>query len=705
MTKGREKPLRERRMTFRIGIDTGGTFTDVVIGDETGILSVGKALTTREQISRGILEGLTVAAAPLGLDLRALLEQTAVFIYGSTRATNAILEGKTARTALLVTAGFPDILVRREGGKTNPWDYSSDYPDPYVPRHLTFEIPERITAEGAIYQPLDEGVVQSVLERLERLRVEAIAVSLLWSIANPAHELRVGRLIEERLPGVLYTLSHLVNPILREYRRTSSAAIDASLKPLMQAHLRDMEADLRKAGLAGELLPAVSLGGVMHIEDVIARPIHMVRSGPSLAPLLGQVVGAAETGASEVIVCDTGGTSFDVSLVRDSRPVFSRDTWLGPRYTGHLTGLSSVDARSIGAGGGSIASIDTGGLLCVGPESAGADPGPACYGRGGTRPTVTDAALVLGYLDAEYFNAGRMRLDEVAARNAVARLAGDLRKSIEDTAAGIMTVAGEHMVAAIKEITINEGVDPRESLLLAGGGAAGLNIVPIARELGCARVLVPRMAGALSACGAQFTDIVSEFGTSQPTISSAFDHAAVGRAIEGLNQSSDRFIAGLHARGIERFRTEYFVEARYLYQVWELEIPLAGPEFRGPDDVARAVSAFHAAHDSIFAVSEADQAVEFLHWKVRVTGELERPPLPRLALRVGAVPAPSRRARAYFPATGSVEIPVYRGESLMPGDQIAGPALIVEPTTTIVLYPESVSTVTPFNNHMIDLST
>ena len=326
---------------FRIGVDTGGTFTDIVVGDATGILSVGKALTTRERISRGILEGLAVAAAPLGLDAAKLLRQTAVFIYGSTRATNAILEGKTARTALLVTEGFPDTLVRREGGKTNPWDYSTDYPEPYVPRHLTFEIRERVTAEGTVLVPLHETSTREVLARLRAQRVEAVAVCFLWSIANPAHEIAVGRLLERELPGVPFTLSHEVNPIVREYRRASSASIDASLKPLMQQHLREMEADLRAAGLEGELLPAISLGGVMHIDGVIARPIHMVRSGPSLAPILGQVTGAAEAGATEVIVCDTGGTSFDVSLVRDGRPVFGRDTWLGVRYTGHLTGAAS----------------------------------------------------------------------------------------------------------------------------------------------------------------------------------------------------------------------------------------------------------------------------------------------------------------------------------------------------------------------------
>ena len=701
-TAGNATPAR-RGGGYRIGVDTGGTFTDVVVGDATGILSVGKALTTRERISRGILEGLAVAAGALGVEVATLLRQTAVFIYGSTRATNAILEGKTARTALLVTEGFPDTLVRREGGKTNPWDYSSDYPEPYVPRHLTFEIRERVTAEGHVLVPLDEAAAVAALGRLRDQRVEAVAVCFLWSIANPKHELAVARLLERELPGIPYTLSHQVNPIVREYRRASSAAIDASLKPLMQQHLREMDADLRAAGLEGELLPAISLGGVMHIDGVIAKPIHMVRSGPSLAPILGRVIGAAEVGATEVIVCDTGGTSFDVSLVRDGRPVFGRDTWLGARYTGHLTGLSSVDARSIGSGGGSIARIDPGGLLRVGPESAGADPGPACYGRGGRHATVTDAALVLGYLDPDYFNGGRMRLDSSAAQVAVGGLAAELGKTLEDTASGILTVASEHMVAAITEITINEGVDPRDSLLLAGGGAAGLNIVPIARELGCTRVLLPRMAGALSACGAQYTDIVTEFGTSQLTQSSGFDYAAVNAALQGLSASIEAFKAGLRSRGIERFRTEYFVEARYLYQVWELEVPLPGPELCGPEDVARVVQAFHIVHESVFAVSEAAQEIEFIHWKGRVTGELERPPLTPVAARKGAAPSPVRTATAYFSTIGTVKIPLYRGETLGRGAQVTGPALIVEPTTTIVLYPGSSATVTPFNNYMVDV--
>jgi N-methylhydantoinase A len=692
-----------RPADYRIGVDTGGTFTDVVVGDATAILAVGKALTTPARISKGILDGVAVAATALDTDVGTLLRQTALFVYGSTRATNAIIERKTAKTAFLTTEGFPDTLVRREGGKLNAWDFSRDYPEPYVPRQLTFEIRERITADGDVFVPFDVGQARDVVMQLQRLEVEAVAVCFLWSVANAKHELMMGELLKRELPGVPFTLSHQLNPIVREYRRGSSAAIDASLKPLMQVHLREMETDLRAAGLAGELLPAVSLGGVMHMADVIERPINMVRSGPALAPILGQVTAAAEVGAKEVIVCDTGGTSFDVSLVRGGRPVFSRETWLGGRYTGHLTGLSSVDARSIGAGGGSIAWIDSGGLLRVGPQSAGADPGPACYGRSGENATVTDAALVLGYLDPENFLGGRMPLDADAARAAVGRIAAVLNQSIDDAAGGILVIASEHMVDAIKEITINEGVDPRDSLLLAGGGAAGLNIVLIARELGCERVLIPRLAGALSACGAQYTDIVTEFGVNRLTRSRQFAYDAANEVLGQLRYSMDQFKNTLTSRGVQRFHTEYFVEARYRYQVWELEVPLATSEFRTADDIARVTDDFHAVHKSIFAVAETDQEVEFTHWKSRITGELDHPPLNPRPCSATVAPLPGRHARAFFKGTGLTDIPVHPGEVLKPGMTVMGPALVVEPTTTIVLYPGSSATVTALNNYMVEV--
>ncbi|HET6448537.1 MAG TPA: hydantoinase/oxoprolinase family protein [Conexibacter sp.] len=689
-------------MSYRISIDVGGTFTDVVVLDEQGRLNLGKALTTPTRAFDGMSAALEVPAAELGLDVRALLEQTELFVYGTTRATNAILEGTTARTGLLATEGFTDVLVLREGGKFNAFDFSTPFPEPYVPRRLTFPIRERVDAEGGVELALDEAQALDAVRMLARANVEAVAVCLLWSIANPAHELRVGELIEQELPGVPYTLSHQLNPIIREYRRASSAAIDASLKPLMGRHLRAMEQDVRGAGLAGELLVATSFGGVMHVDDLAQRPIYSVRSGPAAAPVAAKTYAEAEQGGGDVIVCDTGGTSFDVSLIRDGRVKFTRETWLGPQFTGHLTGLSSVDIRSIGAGGGSIAWVDEGGLLRVGPQSAGSVPGPACYGRGGEQPTVTDAAVALGYIDPDAFLGGRMALHKAAAERVVGRLGEALGESMERAAHAILTVANEHMVQAINEITVNEGVDPRESLLVAGGGAAGLGVVPILRELGASRGLVPRTAGALSACGIQYSDVIAEFSVSDFTETHGFAFDAVNAAFGRLDELAEGFAARLRERGLSRHRVDYAAEARYAYQVWELEVPLAKGRFDGPDDVSVLEELFHETHERVFAVKEPGQSVECLYWKARLTASLERPDLPA-SEPTDEAPVPARTRPAYFPATGTTEIPFYLGQDLRPGMTVEGPAVIVEPTTTLVVYPDSAASVTRHGNYLLEL--
>ena len=626
---------------------------------------------------------------------------TSVFLYGTTRATNAIVEGRTARTALLVTQGFPDILVLKEGGKPNPHQLDVDYPEPYIPRRLTFEIPERIGADGEVVAPFDDAAARTVVRRLAELEIDAVAVCFLWSVVNPAHERRMGALLAEFLPDVPVTLSHRLNPILREYRRASSAAIDASLKPLMQAHLRDIEAELSAAGYAGEVLVATSFGGVMHVVDVMERPIYMVRSGPAMAPAAARAHSRAEGGSGDIIVCDTGGTTFDVSILRDGVPKFTRDTWLGGTWIGHNMGLASVDVRSIGAGGGSIAWVDDGGLLRVGPHSAGADPGPACYGRGGSEATVTDAALLLGYLDPARFLDGRMQLDAEAAAAAVGRLAVRLKRSSADTAFAILTIANEHIIGAIRDITVNEGLDPRDSLLVAGGGAAGLNILPIARELGCRLVLLPRAAGALSACGAHYSDIVAEFVASAVTLSDSFDAAAVNRALDLVRTEAEAFADGLRRRGIDRFRAEYRVEARYLFQVWDLEVTLPVERFTGPDDVAALVEAFHQAHERVHAVRDPDQQVECLNWKVRLVAELASEVVQSHAASASAL-APIGENSAHFGPAGTLTTPVYRGVDLPVGTLLHGPALILEPTTTLVLYPGMRATVSDHGAYRLD---
>ena len=689
-------------MKHRIAVDTGGTFTDVVVANQDGALTVGKAPSTPERSSGGVIEGLKDAARNMSLDLDSLIASTDVLIYGTTWATNAIITGSTAKTAILLTEGFPDILVYRQGGKLHPFELQIDPLKPYVPRRLTVEVPERINAEGGIERALDESAVRDELRRLAGQQVEAVAVCLLWSIKNPAHELRIGELVEEIMPGVPYTLSHQLNPILREYPRASSTAIDASLKPRMQRHLGELQADLADIGFKGELLVSTVSGGVMHVEDVAGRPIYMVKSGPAMAPRAGLAYAEAESLSQDVLVVDTGGTTFDVSLVRGGEVNFTRETWLGPLFYGHNLGLSSVDVRSVGAGGGSIAWIDSGGLLRVGPGSAGAIPGPACYGRGGEAPTVTDAAVVLGYIDPAHFLGGRMPLDVAAAGQVVGEIATELGLTLDEAAFSIIRIASESMIKAIEEITVNEGVNPRESILVAGGGAAGLNILPIADALGCRQVLLPKTAGALSACGAQYSDVVAEFSASQYVRTDHWDTALVEGTIADLDRQMDAFGAGLRERGIEQFDKQFFVDARYLNQQWETEIELASPSFSEEGAVEALIENFHQVHERLYGVKEENGMLECLHWKGRLIARLDRPTPQPSGAGSASQAKPARAVHAYFGAHGRMETPVYLGAELAPGSEFDGPAIIEEPTTTVVVYPGMTARVSAAGNYILD---
>ncbi|MEM7467985.1 MAG: hydantoinase/oxoprolinase family protein, partial [Pseudomonadota bacterium] len=493
-------------------------------------------------------------------------------------------------------------------------------------------------------------------------------------------------IIAEVCPNIPYTLSHKINPILREYRRASSTAIDASLKPLMQSYLLDLESDLRAAGYQNDCLVSTSFGGVMHLRDVVERPIYLVKSGPAMAPVAGLAYVQAEDLANDVIVCDAGGTTFDVSLVRDGLVEFSRDTWLGPQWVGDNLGMASVAVHSIGAGGGSIAWVDSGGLMRVGPQSAGSEPGPACYQLGGKEPTVTDAAVTLGYIDPAHFLGGRMQLSEDAARKAVEKIAVELGQSVERAAFAIMAVANENMIQAIKELTINEGINPAESAVVAGGGAGGLNIAPIAAELGCKTVLIPRTAGALSASGMQFSDIITEAGASALTHTEAFDFEGVNKALEKIDQELDEFGDRLKARGIENIHKRYFVEARYRFQVWELEIEVKSNRFNNDNDVEELVQEFHRVHDRVFAVTDEGQAVECLNWRGRLIADVNPPSLDPGRGDAATTVDPDRTREAYF-GEGQIQTPIYFGPKLPNGAVVDGPAIIEEPTSTLVVYP------------------
>ncbi|MGB3390606.1 MAG: hydantoinase/oxoprolinase family protein [Pseudaminobacter sp.] len=675
---------------MRFAADTGGTFTDLIVEDDKGALRMFKARTTPDDPIRGVLDALQVAADALGVSRQSLLASGDMFVHGTTRAINAIVTGTTAKTALLTTLGNPEVLVLREGGRIEPFNFTVPYPAPYIPRSLTYEVPERILHDGSVQTALDEAAVIGIIDKLRALEVEAVAVSLLWSVINPAHELRVGELLAEHLPGVPVTLSHQVNPIIREYRRTSAAAIDASLKPLMTSYMEKLEERLRDSGFGGRVLMLTSQGGVLDAADVARMPIHAINSGPSMAPIAGRHFAFVDAGAEDAIVADTGGTTYDVSLIRGGAVPWARETWIGQPYRGHMTGFPSIDVKSVGAGGGSIASVDSGGLLSVGPRSAGAVPGPVCYGQGGTEPTVTDAALVLGYIDADNFLGGAIKLDRAAARAAIERVvAKPLNRSVEDAAIAIIDVVTENMVQAIDDITVAQGFDPAKAVLIGGGGAAGINAVLIARRLRCKTLIIPDVGATLSAAGGLISDLATNYRAVAATSSDNFDYAAVRAVLEDLQARADKFLAETAPNAISS-SVSFRFEGHYPSQVWDIEVPMAGGRVETQEDVEALVAAFHRTHDELFAVVDANAPVEIVGWQVHVSVKLRDDLIGRIASESGTGDYKSVR-RSYFRETGEIDAVLCDFDRMPVGEVVEGPAIVESPLTTIVVNAGSVA--------------
>lgn len=674
---------------MRLSADVGGTFTDLVMQEQGGRLRMYKAMTTTDDPVLGVLNVLKMAADDRSKSVEEFLSDCEMFIHATTRATNAILTGDTAKTAFLTTEGHPDILLLREGGRREPFNNTVPYPEPYVPRSLTFEVPERVGSNGEVVKPLDERAMIEILRKLKDKEVEAVGVCLLWSIVNPVHERRVGVLLEQELPGLPFTLSHRVNPSLREYRRASSTCIDASLKPLMGAYLGSLQARLKAAGFAGRLLMVTSLGGVVDAAHLAAEPIHSVKSGPSIAPVAGRYYAALDAKSDMAIVADTGGTSYDVSLIRRGSIPWTRETWLGEPFRGHMTGFPSVDVRSIGAGGGSIAWVDQGGMLQVGPGSAGSTPGPACYGRGGDRPTVTDAALLLGYIDPDYFLGGVIQLDlDAAARTIETHVGAPLSLGLHEAASAIISLSTENMIHAIEEVTINQGIDPSTAVLIGGGGAGGLNAVRIARRLNCPGVIIPAVGATLSAASALMSDLRTEYSATFVTTTSHFDFERVNETLGELEARCSAFIDGPGAGALEH-SIEYFAEARYPHQIWEVEVSTGAARFSSPDDVARLVGRLHAAHEELFAFSDPESEIEIVTWRAKVMCRLPKARDFMLVDDRRAAPKAQSR-RAWFPDFGLVAAAVQNLDTMAVGRVIKGPCIVESSFTTVVVDPGAV---------------
>jgi N-methylhydantoinase A len=686
-------------VSIRCAIDSGGTFTDLVVEDADGGLTLFKQPTTPDDPVVGVLEVLSQAAGSEGLELAEFLGGIEILIHGTTRSTNAVLTGTTARTALVVTEGHPDTLVFREGGRLHPFDWSEEYPEPYIPRALTFELSERIGSEGEVVRALDEDQVREVAARLSDLEVGAVAVCLLWSIVNAAHEQRVGALLSEHLPGVPVVLSHQLNPVLREYRRASSAAIDASLRPLMSSYLGSLEDRLHAAGFTGRLLMVSTTGGLMEAADMARTPILSINSGPAMAPVAGRQY-AQQVAAETAIVADTGGTSYDVSLVRGGRIPMTREAWLGEQYTGHITGFPAVDVRSIGAGGGSIAWVDDGGLLHVGPRSAGSEPGPVAYGRGGLEPTVTDASLVLGYLSPDSFLGGQMSLDGSAAAAAISeRVAERLGLPLLPAAAAVMSLATEHMVQAIDGITVAQGVDPRSAVLVGGGGAAGFNAVAIARRLGCPSVLIPPTSPALSAVGALISDLTTEYSAPVFAESNRFVPQRVDSVLVELEQRCEAFRARLGAPR-ELTTVAFTAEARYSSEVWQIDLPLRGSRLSTPEELNTFTEDFGSLHEELYGVRDTASPVFITGLRARVSCALGHRTDGALHLATNGR-SPKHR-QAYFPPFGELAAEVRALSDLRSGESLPGPAIVESAYATVVIDPGAVATLLPSGGLVID---
>jgi N-methylhydantoinase A len=680
-------------MTVRISTDVGRTFTDVVVVDPSAGTSVFKTPSTPDDPIEGVIDGLGIAADARGESLEALLGSCELLSHGSAVGTDALLQGRTPPVGLLCTTGHRDVLLWREGGKDDPFDWNLDYPEPFVPRSLTQAIVERMSPEGETVVPLDEVQAREAILRLRGTGVRSVAVAFLWSFENPAHELRVAELIAELWPDAFVSLSHQVNPVIREYRRTIDTCLDAALKPLLGEYVGQLNDRLRDEGLRGEAYLLTSSGGVTSAREMISRPAANLHSAPSLSHVGGRHFARAALACDDLVVCDIGGARSDVTVVTGGEAKVTRDWNLGSETPGY----PRVDVRGIDACGGSIAWVDEGGLIRVGPENAGSRPGPACYGLGGELPTVTDAAVVLGYNDPDSFVSGTLRLNRDKAREAlVAHIASPLGLDAEAAAFTVWNTACVTMTESVRQITSVQDVDPHRCVLVAGGGAAGAHIIPVAAALGVKAVVVPRIAGVLSAFGGVIADVVRDFNRAYLMSTEDFDFVRVQRVLDGLADEAHSFLDGLGVPR-EEHSLAYSVEARYPLQERELSVPLRDPHLRSDEEVARLVEDFHAIHEQVRGSKEPGQAVELVLWTLRATGVLPKEESALLIGRTGDATAPEADARAAAPTPGTMrsvffaelggmtDTPVFDGGRLAPNQTVEGPCIISEPTASLVV--------------------
>lgn len=693
-------------MEYIVGVDIGGTFTDCVVVDEVGQITLGKALSTPTDFSAGATHAVRKAAENLGFtDESGLLQSTRVFFHACTIGENTLITRSGAETALIATKGFGDAILMMRGKTTEGLSEAEaahlsalSKPEPIVPKGLTREVCERIDYNGTILVDLNKHEAEQVVAELADRGVESIAVALLWSIANDAHEAALAQIIREKYPNIFLTLSTEVAPFLGEYERTATTIFNAYIGPKISAYLRNLDRVLKTRGLRTEPLIMQAYGGVLGIEASCKNAVGTIESGPA-SGVVGSKFFGDLIGERDILATDMGGTTFKVSVIRDG--IIERD--YKPVLLRHSILSTKIWVESIGAGGGSIAWIDPETrLLKVGPQGAGANPGPVCYGAGGTEPTVSDADLVLGYLNENYFLGGKMKLDKEGAVKAISeKLAEPLGLSTIEAASGIYRIANSHMSDLIRKATVEKGHDPRTFVLFAYGGAGPVHASRYAADLGIKQVVIPLTASVHGATGLISSDVVYEYGKSDPLVVPV-DLTRVNATFAELVERAYR---DLSAAGFERSDIEISrsVDVRYRYQVHELNVPFpAGASEISEKDMDELYSRFDELYEKSYGKGSGyrEAGKEVITFRTTGRGQMRRPRVKSQPIKKGSQDGAVKEERkVYFEEHGDfVRTSIFDFELLHPGVEISGPAVVETPVTTIVVNPRDRATVDEFHN-------
>ncbi|HYI68242.1 MAG TPA: hydantoinase/oxoprolinase family protein [Skermanella sp.] len=681
-------------MAWRIGVDSGGTFTDVCLFDDaTERVEVWKVPSTPDDPSRGIAAGVEEGIAQVGADAGDI----AYFGHGTTVGTNALIQHRGVRTGLITSDGFRDLLEIGRQKRPDLYDLQADKPEMLVSREMRIEVPERVRYDGSVETPLDEEAVRAAARQLRASGAKAVAVSFLYSFVRGDHEATVRRIVEEEFPEAFICTSHEVAPEFREYERMSTAVVNAYLGPVMHGYIERLAKRLDELGVKPKPHLTQSNGGVISFKAAAELPVRTVLSGPSTGVVAAQVIGQV-AGFPNLITFDMGGTSSDVALLANGQCRLASEAVVH----GYPIKAPMLDIHTVGAGGGSIAYVDSGGLLKVGPRSAGADPGPVCYGRGNEEPTVTDANVVLQTLNPTHLLGGRMAVRQDLAKAAIGRLAEKLGMDTMATAQGILSVVTANMAKAIRVISVQRGHDPRDYTLMAFGGAGPLHAARLARELDMTRILVPRNPGILCAMGLLLTDLRADFAVTRLTVVGTEAVGGIEAAFQGLSERAEEWFAAEAVPAASRLLTRT-VDMRYAGQNYELAVALPdGPVTQVTLDAL--VEGFEAAHKRMYGFIAEGEAIQIVTFRVEATGLVAKASFkPRPDAGPDASGAIIGRREVWLPeANGMVSCPIYDRSKLDAGNRIVGPAIVEQMDATTVILPGMVAHVEPYLNLVLE---